>query len=96
MSYEYPNERGETAASGGTRPVWMRGLIMLFFIFFFGIAQTVLFTLAVIQFLWMLIKSERNVFVASVGRSLAAWLSDTARFLTGDTEEKPFPWKAWP
>ena len=96
MSYQYPDGQRETAAPADTKAVWMRGLVMLFFIFLFGIAQPVLFTLAVIQFLWMLIKNERNVFVAGVGRSLAAWLAEIARFLTGETDDKPFPWKAWP
>ena len=64
--------------------------------FCFGIAQPLLFALAIVQFLWMAIKNERNVFVADLGRSLSAWIAEAGRFLTGDTEEKPFPWKAWP
>ena len=96
MSYQYPEERRDDVAAGGSRPIWTRGLIMLLFIFLFGVAQPVLYTLAVIQFFWIAIKNERNLFVAGFGRSLAAWMAEAARFLTGETEEKPFPWKAWP
>jgi Domain of unknown function (DUF4389) len=96
MSYEYHDEHRDAVAGDGSRSVWTRGLTMLLFIFALGIANPLLYALAFVQFLWMLLKSERNVFIAGFGRSLAAWIAETARFITGDTEEKPFPWKAWP
>lgn len=96
MSYSYHDHDRGSSESRTSNPIWTRGIIMLLFIFAFGVAQTVLYALAVIQFLWMLIKGERNVFIADLGASLGLWLADTSRFLTGDTDEKPFPWKPWP
>jgi Domain of unknown function (DUF4389) len=96
MSYQYPDEHRESVAGTSAQPIWVRGLIMLLFIFCVGFAQPVLFTLALIQFLWMAFKGERNAFIGDFGRSLAAWLAEITRFLTAATEEKPFPWKAWP
>ena len=34
--------------------IWMRGLFMLIFAVFFGLAETVLLAIAVVQFLWMI------------------------------------------
>lgn len=96
MSYSYPgNDRAE-ASEDKSAPVWKRGLIMLLFMMGFGLGQSVLFAIAIVQFLWMLIKRERNIFLADFGHSLALWLAETAWLLCADTEEKPFPWKPWP
>jgi hypothetical protein len=96
MSYPYPDDDRAEASEGGREAIWKRGLIMLLFMMGFGLAQSVLFAIAVVQFFWMLIKRERNIFLADFGHSLALWLAETAWFLSADTEEKPFPWKPWP
>ena len=79
-----------------SRSIWIRGGIMLLLVVCFGVAQSVLYAMAVVQFFWMLIAKERNAFLADFGWSLGQWLAEAARFLTGGTDEKPFPWKKWP
>ena len=69
---------------------------MLVFIFAFGVGQSLLYLTALIQFLWPLLAKEPNKLLLGFGKSLALWLADTARFLCCATEEKPFPWTAWP
>ncbi len=96
MSYQYHDKDRDGYSGGGSGAIWTRGLIMLLLMVCFSVAQWVLYVLAVIQFLWMLIKSERNAFLAQFGHSLGAWLAETAHFLSGATDEKPFPWKPWP
>lgn len=96
MSYPHSDEDHESSSVSRSENIWMRGLVMLVFMACFGVAQSLLFFLAVVQFIWMLIKSERNGFLAQFGHSLGAWLAETAQFLSGDTDEKPFPWRSWP
>ena len=96
MSYSYHDEDHVGSTKPASNTIWGRGVIMLLFIFCFGLGQSVLYALAVIQFIWMLIKGGRNEFIAEFGRSLAIWLGDVACFLTADSEEKPFPWRSWP
>jgi hypothetical protein len=96
MSHPYGDKDQDQLAQPDRSSVWKRGLIMLLLMFCFGIAQSVLYAIAVAQFLWMLIIGERNVPLAQFGGSLGLWLAETARFLSGDTEEKPFPWRPWP
>jgi hypothetical protein len=79
-----------------TRDIWKRGLLMLLLAIAFAVAQTVLNALAVLQFFWLLLKHEPNQHVARFGGSLSKWLGETALFLTCTTEDKPFPWRAWP
>lgn len=76
--------------------VWMRGLYMLLLTLAFGVAHTLLLVTAVAQFLWLLFAGESNLQIAQFGRSLARWMADTARFLSGSSEAKPFPWAPWP
>lgn len=78
------------------RNVWMRGLIMLVFAFAFGIGQMVLNAVTLVQFLWLLITREPNERLARFGSSLSIWFSEVARFQTGATDDKPFPWRDWP
>ena len=86
----------EPATNVRKSDVWKRGLIMLVFMFLFGVGQSILYLIAVIQFLWLLFANEPNRFLVDFGKSLALWLADTARFLCCATNERPFPWNSWP
>ena len=76
--------------------IWRRGLVMLVFMVLFGIGQSLLQVLTVAQFLWYLVKYRPNERLVEFGRSLADWLAQVGRFQCCETEEKPFPWAAWP
>lgn len=75
--------------------VWSRGLWMLVLAFLFGVGEFILLVAAVLQFFWMLFGKAKNEPIASFGKDLAAWLSDVAKFQTGASEQKPFPFQAW-
>ena len=75
--------------------LWLHGLIMLVLVLLVNLAQTVLGISAILQFLWMLFAKERNAGIARFGQGLAHWLAVTARFLTGESDERPFPWRPW-
>jgi len=89
----YPQE---DEARSSTRPIWMRGLFMLLLLLAFGIAQGLLWLLAIVQFLWLIFSGEANVNLARFGKSLSLWLAELVRFVTCATEERPFPWAPWP
>ena len=96
MSFPRENEEQTKVTRPQSRDVWMRGLVMLVIAFCLGFAQSLLFVLAVVQFLWMLITGERNMLIADFGRSLGLWQAECAWFLSADSEERPFPWRPWP
>jgi Flp pilus assembly protein TadB len=75
--------------------IWLHGLVMLVLVVLVHLVQTVLGVCAVLQFLWMLFAKERNNRIARFGQGAANWLSITARFLSGASDEKPFPWTDW-
>ncbi|MCB2137098.1 MAG: DUF4389 domain-containing protein [Rhodobacteraceae bacterium] len=78
------------------KSVWMRGLQMLIVAVLTSFAVTLLGLSALLQFGWLLLAGRRNDHIAGFGRGLSGWLAGSARFQTAVTEEKPFPWSAWP
>lgn len=78
------------------KDVWMRGLIMLVFVVLFGVGQWLLNLLALVQFLWILFTEHPNPQLVRFGSSLAQWLGQVGRFQSCNTDDRPFPWAAWP
>jgi len=74
--------------------VLIRGTLMLLFGLLLNLAITLVGVLAFIQFLWMLVTTERNQFIADICSDLSRWISATVQFLLGQSEEKPFPWSS--
>ena len=74
--------------------VLIRGALMLIFGLLLNLALTLVGVLAFIQFLWMLITTDRNQFIADISSDLSRWISTTVQFLLGQSEEKPFPWSS--
>lgn len=79
----------------GRRDLWVRGLVNLILFALFALAEAVLFAATILQFLWMLLAGEKNRRIADFGERLGHWLLVTARFQTGQSDEKPFPWTDW-
>lgn len=83
-----PDPEPEVYPSG----IWMRALHMIIFMILFGVAETLLFFMAVFQFLWMLFTKKRNPSIAQFGDQISSWLAAVGRFQSGATDDKPFPW----
>ncbi len=79
-----------------SQPKWRRGLFMLLFLLLFRFGQSVMTAAAVLQFFWLVFADGPNAYIARFGRSLARWMNDVALYLFHDTDQKPFPWDAWP
>ncbi len=78
------------------KATWMRGLHTLIILFLVNLAGTVQAVVAVIQFFWMLFKEDKNQEIARFGRGLGRWFAQASAFVTGGSEDKPFPYKSWP
>lgn len=76
--------------------IWKRGLYMLLFAFFYGIAKFVLFAVVVIQFLLKLLTSETNDQLLKLGQSLTTYMYQILSFLSFNTENHAYPFADWP
>jgi Domain of unknown function (DUF4389) len=78
------------------RNIWLRGLLMILMGLAYQLAGTVLFFLAVIQFVFALVSDKPNPRLSTFGRSLGRFQSQIANFVSFASEAVPFPFTDWP
>ena len=76
--------------------IWSRGLYMILMGILYSLAGTVLFVVAVFQFVFVLVGNEPNKRLLVFGHSLSVYIQQLVSFQTFNTEEKPFPFSDWP
>jgi len=75
---------------------WQRLIPMVILLVCLSLAESIYYVLALVQFIWAMIEGKPNARLASFGASLAEWVRVDGRYLSYASEEKPFPWAAWP
>jgi hypothetical protein len=75
---------------------WMRGLYMLLFAFFYGLADFVLFAIVVFQFILKLLTGDTNERLRKLGQSIATYIYQILQFLSFNSDVHPYPFGAWP
>lgn len=80
-----------------SRGTWMRLLFMVICSFLISIAGFVGSFVVVLGFLWVLFTGNVNPQIRQVGQSIAAYVYENIRYLTFNTEDRPFPMgNDWP
>ncbi len=74
-----------------SKPTWLRFLFMVFFMIAFNVAAMVGLLVVVTGFVIVLFTGEPNDKLRKAGQVIATFLSDIVRYLTYNTETKPFP-----
>lgn len=77
------------------RMIWIRGFFMLLMAMVYQLAGTVMFIVAIIQFVLALLDTPNDRLI-TFGRSMGRYLQQIANFLTFAAEEMPFPFSDWP
>ncbi|CAH1091688.1 DUF4389 domain-containing protein [Candidatus Nitrotoga sp. 1052] len=78
------------------RNIWVRGLYMLLMVLAYQLSGTLMFIVAIFQFLVTLINDTPNTRLLSFGRNLGRYFQQIVYFLTFASEEVPFPFNDWP
>ena len=94
MATQHVDEYTEDVA----RPesLWKRAFVMVGFMIALGMGQTIVHLIAILQFVTIVFNKRPSSGLSEFGASLALWLREVAAYQCMATEEKPFPWKAWP
>lgn len=80
-----------------SRATWMRALYMVICCALIALASAVGTFVVVFGFLWVLFTGSVNQELRQVGQSIAAYVYEIVRFLTFNTDDKPFPLgNEWP
>ena len=78
------------------RKTWLRGLYMLLFAIFYGIAEIVITAVVLFQFLLVLFTGRTNERLLKLGQSLGTYVYQILQFLTFNSDYHPYPFGAWP
>ena len=76
--------------------IWLRLLSMIVLGIAFNVAEIVIFAVVVFQFLVTLFSGNPNEQLTRFGNNLARYVQQIVSFMTFATEDKPFPFGAWP
>lgn len=76
--------------------IWVRALFMVLMALVFHLSGTLLFIVAVIQFVIALLTDAPNARLLSFGRGLGRYIRQIGNFLTFVSDEVPFPFSDWP
>ena len=94
MSEEHQNEPSPAAAA--RQAVFVRALFMILFVIIYYVVEWLVVAVAVFQFVIVLITGKQNGNLTEFGEGLSRFIYQIARFLTFNTEDKPFPFSEWP
>lgn len=73
--------------------IWLRLVNVVIIAVLMSMASTLLGALTIAQFLIMLFNSRKpNPQLAEIGTTMGVWLAKAARYQTGASEVKPWPW----
>jgi hypothetical protein len=76
--------------------IWLRGLFMLLFAVIFNIVEIMLGAIVVFQFLNVLVTAKPMPRLVGFGESLGRFIYQIVRYLTFDTDDRPYPFADWP
>lgn len=92
-SNETPNVEENIKA----KSTWIRLLYILVFCVIYAISRIVVFAVVALQFFWLLFTGETNARLTETGQSLATYTYQLVRYLTFNTDVRPFPFDDdWP
>jgi hypothetical protein len=75
---------------------WLRFGFMVVFVLILSVVSYLIVGLVILQFCWALIAGEGNDKLRDFGSSVSRFILHVLRFLTYNTDIKPFPFTDWP
>lgn len=75
---------------------WERLLYVILFVFIYSVAEAVLAAVVVVQFGFVLVTAKPSEQLLRFGGDLSRFLYDVLRYFTFTSDDKPFPFAAWP
>ncbi len=78
------------------RNIWLRGLLTILMGLAYQLAGTLLFFVALIQFVLALVSDAPNARLRALGCNLGRYQGQIANFVSFAVEKAPFPFSDWP
>ena len=75
---------------------WTRLIFMALFAVLYWVAEAVIMIVVLFQFLCVLFTGNKNEKVLALGAQLSTYAYQVFRYLTYNSDERPFPFGEWP
>jgi len=75
---------------------WKRGLYILLFSIFYGIAEFVMYMIIIFQFLLKLFTDETNERLRKLSQGISTYIYQILQFMNFNSDVHPYPFGAWP
>lgn len=79
-----------------TKSTWIKGLYIILFAIIFNIAEFLIAAVVALQFVLTLLTGKGNERLLIFGQNLSIFSYQVIRFMTFNSEEKPYPFSPWP
>ncbi len=90
------SEKPGFVASVSSADFWLRLLYILLFALAWQVCELLLLVVVIVQIGFRLFQGEANVRVAGLGNSLSQYAWQIGRYVSGASEQKPWPFMEWP
>ncbi len=78
------------------RESWLRALYVVLFAVIYSVTEIVIVIVVVVQFGFVLLTGKCNEQLLGFGASLSRYVFELLRFVTFNSDTKPFPFSPWP
>lgn len=75
---------------------WLRTLYVIGFFLVYRVLDLLLLLITVVQWFFTLFAGKPNNELAEFGGSLGIYVQQIVHYLSGNSDEKPFPFQDWP
>ena len=79
-----------------SQSTWLRGFFIIIFAFIYSIAEIVLAAVVFFQFLTTLFTGSKNERLLEFGNNLSTFIYQIVKYLTYNSDDKPYPFDEWP
>ncbi len=87
---------GQISVQRSRKDDLIRGAFMLLFLIAERVVSVLVFVMTLFQFLCALVARKPNANAVRFGEGLSRYLAEIVRYLTYNTEQKPWPFAPWP
>lgn len=75
---------------------WLKTLYTVGFFLVYRVLDILLLLVTLVQWVFTLLTGSPNTALAEFGASLGVYVQQIVHYLTGSSDEKPFPFQDWP
>ena len=78
------------------KEIWQRGLYILLFTVIYGFSKLVIMGIMLFQYVTWIVTGKTNGLLLGFSQGLSTYIYQITIFLSFNSDQRPFPFSAWP